>query len=130
MSRTVLNFFVDFALLVITTALLATGVVLRFVFPAGTEARGWTLWGWGYDAWSSFQFVLLAVVALVILLHVMLHWSWVCGVVITRLLRRKRSGAAGDDGSQTLYGVATLIVLLHVVGALVAAASLTIRAPV
>lgn len=129
MSRTVVNFFVDLALLLITTALLWTAVVLRFVFPAATEATGWTLWGWGYDDWANFQFALLCVIALTILLHVMLHWSWVCGVVVTRLLRRKKRGATPDEGSQTIYGVATLIVLLNVIGGLVAVAALTIRSP-
>jgi len=130
MSRTVVNFFVDLALLLITSTLLWTAVVVYFVFPPGTDAAGWTLWGFGYDDWTSFQFVLLCVVALAILLHVMLHWSWVCGVVVTRLLKRKKSGATADDGSQTIYGVATLIVLLNIIGALVALASLTIRPPV
>ncbi|MBX3411248.1 MAG: DUF4405 domain-containing protein [Pirellulales bacterium] len=128
MSRTVLNFLVDLALLLITTTLLWTAVVVHFVFPPGTDAAGWTLWGLGYDDWTTLQFSLLCVVALTILLHVMLHWSWVCGVVITRILKRKKAGGT-DDGSQTIYGVATLIVLLNVIGGMVALASLMIRPP-
>ena len=88
LSRTVFNFLLDSMLLVVTSVLLFTGAVLRFVFPAPTAAAGWTLWGQGYDAWANFQFMLLAVIALAILLHVMMHWSWVCGVVVTKLLRR------------------------------------------
>ncbi len=128
-SRTVFNFLLDTTLLVITSALLFTGAVLRFVFPAPTAAAGWTLWGQGYDAWANFQFMLLAAIALAILLHVMMHWSWVCGVVITRLLRRSAREANVDDGSRTLWGVGMLIVLVNLIGALVGLAYLMIQGP-
>src|SRR5690348_8637128 len=61
MSRTVVNFLLDTILLTIVVALLFTSAVLRFVFPAPTIARGWRLWGHGYDAWANFQFMLLTV---------------------------------------------------------------------
>jgi hypothetical protein len=54
------------------------------------------------DQWATVQFALVAVLALGILLHVMLHWNWVCSVVATRLARDKK--AKLDEGSQTLYG--------------------------
>ena len=128
-SRTTFNFLLDTVLLVITSALLFTGAVLRFVFPAPTSASGWTLWGQDYDAWSSFQFVLLAIIAMAILLHVMMHWSWVCGVVVTRLLRRPARAANIDDGSRTLWGVGMLIVLVNLIGSLVGVAYLMIQSP-
>ncbi len=60
-----------------------------------------------------------------ILVHVMLHWSWVCNVIASALAGKGRV----DEGMQTIYGVGLLIVLLNVVGITVAAAVLTIRAP-
>lgn len=128
-SRTTVNFWLDLALLVAFLAMAWVSVVLRFIFPAGTAATGWTLWGRGFDDWSAFQFVLLCIFSLGVLLHLMLHWSWVCGVVASRLSRWRGKSIRFDEGAQTLYGVGLLIVVLNVVGLLVAAAALTIQMP-
>jgi len=129
MSRTIVNFILDVVLLLITLTLIFTTAVLRFVFPAPTSSAGWTLWGSGYDGWANFQFVLMSLVAGAVVLHIMLHWSWVCGVVIAKLLRRPAREAKLDDGSQTLWGVAMLIVVLHLLAALVGIAYLTVQPP-
>jgi hypothetical protein len=121
-----INLLLDAALLVVFTALCFAAVVVRFVFPPGPAAAGWTLWGLDYDAWGGIQFGLVAVLAGGILVHVMLHWSWVCNVIASRLARR---GGRVDDGLQTIYGVALLIGLLLAVGTALAVAVLTVRGP-
>jgi len=128
-SKTVVNFAVDAFLLLLVVALLFSAAVLRFVFPAPSDSAGWTLWGFDYDAWSSFQFVLVAILGLAILLHVMLHWAWVCGVVATKILRRSAGKAKIDDGEQTLWGVGMLIVVVNVLGVLVGLAYLMLQGP-
>jgi len=128
-SKTVLNFIVDGVLLSLVVSLLLTAAVLRFVFPAPSMSTGWILWGFDYDAWSNFQFGLVAVIGLAVLLHVMLHWSWVCGVVINKVLRRSGRGAKRDDGQQTLWGVGMLIVVVNFIGLLLGLAYLTIQSP-
>ena len=128
-SRTTINFLLDAALLAVFLMLVWVSVVLRFVFPAGTAAAGWLLWGRGFDDWSAFQFSLLCMFALGVLVHLMLHWSWICGVVSSRVSRWRGRAVRLDDGTQTLYGVGLLIVVLNVVGLLIAAAALGIRAP-
>ena len=127
MSRTVVNFLLDTALLVAFSCLIVTGTIVRFVFPPFHEAKAWRLWGLGYDEWVSLEFAALAILALGVLIHVMLHWSWVCGVMATRLSRDKK--AKLDGGTQTLYGVGLLIVVLNVIGLAVAAAALSIQPP-
>lgn len=122
MSRSAVNFVLDTVLLIAFCALVVCATIVRFVFPPGTVAAGWTLWGWTYDQWSALQFAMVATLALGFTLHVMLHWSWVCGFVAQRLGRKKI-----DDGAQTLYGVGLLIVVFHILGAFIAAAALTIR---
>jgi hypothetical protein len=122
-----INLVLDMALLVAFVLLCIAAVIVRFVFPPGPAAKGWTLWGFDYDAWNGIQFGLLAALAVGILVHVMFHWSWVCNVLASRFLR-SRSGKI-DDGLQTIYGVGLLIVLLNVIGITVAAAMLTIRGP-
>lgn len=121
-----INLLLDTVLLVAFTALCFAAVVVRFVFPPGPAAAGWTLWGLDYDAWGGIQFALLAILAGGILVHVMLHWSWVCNVVASRLAGR---GARVDDGLQTIYGVGLLIGLLLAVGTALAFATLTVRGP-
>ena len=120
-----INLALDIALLVAFVGLCTAAV--RFVFPPGPGAKGWSLWGLDYDAWNGIQFGILAVLAVGILVHVMFHWSWVCNVVASRLSGDKR--ARVDDGMQTIYGVGLLIVLLNVIGITVAAAMLTIQGP-
>jgi hypothetical protein len=126
MSRTVVNFMLDAALLGAFLLLIVVSAVVRFVFPPATTAAGWRIWGFGYDDWSGLQFALVAVLTLGILVHVMLHWSWVCGVVASRVFGRK---GKVDEGAQTLYGVGLLIVVCNVLGLLIAAAALAIREP-
>jgi hypothetical protein len=110
-SKTTLNFWLDCFLLVAFLSLVWVTAVLRFLFPAGAAADEWSLWGWKVEQWRDVQFVVLCVLSLAVLLHVMLHWSWVCGVAARHL--RSRS-AVRNDGSQTLAGVAVLLIVLHV----------------
>jgi uncharacterized protein DUF4405 len=127
MSRTLVNFVLDSMLLAAFTVLIWSSMIIRFVFPPGPDAKGWLLWGLAFDHWETLQFAMVAVLALGVLIHVMLHWNWVCGVIATRLARDKK--AKIDEGSQTLYGVALLIVIFNVLGLAVAVAALTIHRP-
>ncbi|MGD9637165.1 MAG: DUF4405 domain-containing protein [Pirellulales bacterium] len=129
LTRTDVNFWLDFLLLVLFLALCTLSVILEFIFPVGPQADGWLLWGYGYGEWSRIRFLVLAVMAAAIVLHVMLHWSWVCGVVASRLGAKKSGGAAHDDPSRTLWGVGLLIVAVNLIGLVVALAALTIQSP-
>jgi uncharacterized membrane protein len=92
--------------------------MLQVVFPAPTAAAGWELWGLSYNQWHDAEFFSLCLFALLVLVHVMLHWNWVCSVMDTQVLRKSRP----DEGMQTIYGVATRIgLLMIVVGAIIAA---------
>jgi hypothetical protein len=130
-TRTDINFFLDTALLVVFSALVWVSVVIRFIFPAASVAERWTLWSWSLDQWLGVQFILLATLTLGIVLHLMLHWTWVCGVVSSRLLPRKGgSKRLMDDGSRTIFGVGLMIVLFNILGIALAWAALSIRAPI
>jgi Domain of unknown function (DUF4405) len=129
-SRTDVNFWLDFALLLLFLAVCTLSVILEFIFPSGPRADSWLLWGSDYAEWSRIRFVLLATMAAAVVLHVMLHWTWVCGVIASRLGAKKSGAAAHDDPSRTLWGVGMLIVVVNLVGLIVAVAALTIEAPV
>lgn len=121
-----INFWLDAGLLVTAAFVGWVSVMMRVVFPAPTFSAGWTLWGLTYNQWHDLQFGSICFCALVILLHVMLHWNWVCSVIGAQILR---SGRRPDDGMQTIYGVATLIVLLSVILSGIIAAVLTVKSP-
>ena len=44
----------------------------------------------------------------------MLHWNWICSVIATQILRTR---SRPDEGMQTIYGVATLLAVLHIIAA-------------
>lgn len=125
-SISVINFWLDASLLTILCALGWVSATLQIVFPAPTTADGWTLWSLSYDQWRDIQFVILCLLALGIVVHVMMHWNWVCSVIAAQIVR---SRSRPDDGMQTIYGVATLIVLFHVIAAAVIAALLSVHQP-
>jgi hypothetical protein len=129
MSRTTLNLLVDIALLVVFLAVVWTGVVVRYLFPQPMYSQGWRLWGLTLSDWLNAHTAALGVMALVVLLHVMLHWSWVCGVLVTRWTHDKSAANKLDDGTRTLWGVGLLIALLLSLGLLTALAALTIQPP-
>jgi hypothetical protein len=128
-SWTIINFWLDAALLVVFLLLVWISFVLRFVFPRGTSAAGWTLWGYGYDDWANLQFGTLSVLMVGILVHVMFHWTWVCGVITSRFLSRKAKPPRWDDGTRTLVGVGLIVAIVNVLGALMALSVLMIRPP-
>jgi len=129
LSRTDINFWVDATLLLIFMVLLWSAVIVQYVFPPGPNAAGWLLWGWDQTQWSQLNFGVLCLFTLGVLLHVMLHWPWVCNVAARTLRRGDQSKSKLDDGTRTLIGVGALIVILHVIGLGIAAAWLTVRPP-
>lgn len=80
MNRTGINLAVDLAVAALFLALIATGFILGFALPPGTN-KNLCLWGLSrheignIHLWISFAFLG------VVLLHVCLHWSWVVAVV-------------------------------------------------
>jgi hypothetical protein len=99
---------------------------VQFVFPPGTGARGWALWGTDFNQWSSLQYGLICGFGFASTIHIMLHWSWVCGVIARKLLHQRE---LPDDGIRTVYGVGLLIVLLLSGATVVGIAMMSIKMP-
>jgi hypothetical protein len=126
LSRTLVNFWLDVILMLVFTVHSIASVIVQFVFPPGVAAKGWMLWGLNYGQWCSLQFGMLSLLGFGIVVHVMLHWTWICGVMTRKILNRRE---LPDDGIRTLYGVGLLIILLASGAAVVGFAMLTIRMP-
>jgi len=130
MPRTLINFWLDALLLALFLTTLWATFVIRFIFPPGTLAAGWTLWGANFDQWLEFQFVAFCLFAMAILVHVMLHWTWVCGVIAGRFLRQRNGKKRlWNDGQRTLLGVGLMVLVFNLLGLGFAAAVLMVRAP-
>lgn len=131
LTKTDINFCLDTFLLTVFLILCWSTVVVRYVFPPATKSAGWTLWGMDYLVWTDIQFFVLCAMAAAVLLHVMLHWPWVCGVVSNRLRNRKPPAAPRKfyNSSRTLWGVGLLIVIFNILGLAIAAAALSIQGP-
>ena len=130
LNRAAINFLVDCLLLVVLVSVLGLSAVLEFVFPPGTQAAGWSLWGLGYDGWGRVRAGVLGVFVLCVLLHLILHWTWICGFVVSRFARRAgQSAKLPPDGIRTLYGVSLLIGILTLICAIVGIAKFAVVAP-
>ena len=120
-SWSVINFALDLVLFLVFVLLCWLAALTQFVFPSGATGASWRLLGGSVETWRNFQFAVLCVLAGGILIHVMLHWTWVCGIVESKFLARvggKR--VTSDDGKRTLVGVillaATLLIVLAGLG--------------
>ena len=125
-SRATLNFWLDSGLMVLFISLAIVATIVQFVFPPGTGARGWALWGMDFNQWSSLQYGLICAFGFASVIHVMLHWSWVCTIVTRKLLKQTETP---DDGIQTILGVGLLIGLLLISALIVGTAMMTIQMP-
>lgn len=129
--QTMINFVLDTILLVNFVMLVWVAVIVQFIFPPAIAANGYTLWGLDLGQWMDLQFGVLAVFCLGILLHLMMHWTWVCGVIGSRLFRGRDGKKRNmDDGQRTILGVGLMIVLLNIMGLGIALAALAIRSPI
>ncbi|MFO0916829.1 MAG: hypothetical protein U0872_00740 [Planctomycetaceae bacterium] len=122
---TIINFWLDVALLALFLVQCGIFAVLHAVFPRGAGGD-WTVWGASPLDWSEMLFRVFCVFSAGIVLHLMLHWDWICGVVATRLLHRK---AGKDDGSYTLIGVGILVLLVHLLAGGILAARMALVGP-
>ncbi len=99
--------------------------VLHVVFPRGA-GNDWKIWGATPLDWSEALFTLYCVFSVGVIVHVMFHWAWICGVVATRLLGRK---AGRDDGTHTLIGVGVIVFLIHLLMGGILVARMALVAP-
>lgn len=129
LSRPAWHFVVDVLLFLLLLILIGVSALVQFIFPPPTEAKGWSLWGCDYNAWSALRFFTLSLFAVMTIVHLMLQWGWVCSFVSSRISRFLGRRVVLRPAVRTLYGVALLIFVLTLLGALLFAAELMIQGP-
>lgn len=125
-TRTLINFWLDAALLAGLVVVVWVSTMLRVIFPSPAAAAGWTLWGLTFDDWFAVQYYALCGFVLLAIEHLVLHWNWVCSVLAAQVLRGRNRP---DEGVQAVYGVATFIGIMVVMLALMIAALLMVKGP-
>lgn len=80
MKRTFVNLLTDLSAALLFLAMLATGFVLRFPLPPGTN-KALSLWGLTRHQWGGVHFWISGALLAVLLVHLALHWQWVVSVV-------------------------------------------------
>jgi hypothetical protein len=123
MRKLTVNFVVDLAACVAMILLAATGLIIRYVLPAGSGGRGGgsqlLLWGFGRHDWGALHFWLSVALGVLIVLHIVLHWSWVCATTRRHLPSFAQWPSSTSKTVQNLFGVgglcaATLLTLAFV----------------
>ncbi|HOB75441.1 MAG TPA: DUF4405 domain-containing protein [Phycisphaerae bacterium] len=107
MRRSRLNFWIDTLALFAMLGLIATGWVIYYTLPAGSGGHGrgaaWTLWGWSRHDWGNLHFWLAVGMVGLLLVHLVLHWGWICAMTQSLL--------PGGNGGTKRLGTATRTIL-------------------
>jgi hypothetical protein len=89
MKRSTLNFFVDLISFVTLVGMVLTGIIMKYILPPGTGACGIgfrggrgeeqvrDLWSMTRHEWGQVHFDLAVLFAILMVLHIILHWTWV-----------------------------------------------------
>jgi len=129
MKRNTFNFWIDIISFLVFFLLILTGLLIYYVLPPcgnctgenTAGAAGSVLWGLDRHNYGAIHFYLsLATIALMVL-HVALHWSWVCQTCC-HLLGLKSL----PPDQQNLYGTVFLSALILATVALLYLAKLQV----
>lgn len=118
MRRSFLNWLIDFALFVAVLGLLLTGLLIEFILPPGSH--GDAVWSLSRHAWGEIHFWFAVAMIAVALLHVILHWGWVCTVAMKLL---DRTAVAPKRLQRHVAGAIVVALLLLIVGGFLLAAA-------
>jgi hypothetical protein len=89
MKRVTVNFVVDLVSFVDLLGLAFTGIIMKYILPPGTGGCGRLLsGGWGREhikelwsmtrhEWGRIHFYLALLFVALIVVHIILHWSWI-----------------------------------------------------
>jgi len=121
MNKLLVNILTDLLAAIALTVMVATGIVIWFILPPGTN-RTHSLWGVLRHEWGTVHATASVVLLAAITLHVVLHWRW----LVTNLCKRAGLGAwAARHGR--LAGAVVVLLLVVPLGVFSLAAALSAR---
>ncbi|MGD8276654.1 MAG: DUF4405 domain-containing protein [Gemmatimonadota bacterium] len=111
MRKGTANYILDFLSLVAMLAIAATGLLMKYVLPPGSS--GQSVWGLGRHDWGGIHFWLAAALILLVVVHLALHWVWVCastrGIALRRPPRARTRGRRDTALGFILLACTTLV---------------------
>jgi hypothetical protein len=116
LRRATLNFIVDSTTLLVALAMIATGLLIRFILPPGSGERV-NLWGLGRHNWGDIHFWLAVGLVVFALIHVSLHWSWACATASCWLRSRYADSHPASRLKRNLVGIGLLVAITVSFGA-------------
>ena len=125
MNRNRLNLFVDAVTAIGVLGLVTTGLLIYFVLPPAVGQGRAVVVGMNRHDWGEVHFWIAMGVLLLLLVHMVLHWQWVCTMccrAFTRRTTQKRTRAFAGV-------VALLVVVTLIVGLLACADAIKIEQP-
>jgi hypothetical protein len=79
--KNTLNFIVDLAALLAIFAMVGTGLIMKYTLPPGSGGKGLVLWSMTRHEWGAVHFWASVALGALLIIHVALHWQWVCGTI-------------------------------------------------
>lgn len=80
MNRTLVNIIIDLIAALLFIGMIATGYLLRFPLPPGTN-KTLILWGLSRHQWGDVHFWISLGLLVIMLVHLALHWNWIVTVI-------------------------------------------------
>ena len=89
MKRSSLNFIVDLVSFIDLLGIVFTGLIMEYILPPGTGGRGRDfhggqgreqikdLWSMTRHEWGDIHFGLAVLFVALMIVHIILHWSWI-----------------------------------------------------
>ena len=108
MKRILDNLQVDVMAAVLMVAMIATGYILRFPLPPGSN-KSLSLWGLTRHSWGTVHFWISLGLLVLVVVHVCLHWQW---VVVS--VKRRLWGTTSPSKSNFISGLLTASVIMAV----------------
>jgi len=109
MKRNTANFILNLLAFFVLWAMVLTGYLIKFVLPPRMGYRGLSLAGWDRHQWGELHFILSLIFLILMILHLILHWKWICGTVVFWV---KHSSML----SRRMRWIAAIVALLLILG--------------
>jgi len=100
MRKPELNFIVDVVAFFLFLCLISTGLLIYFIIP---PASGLSVWGMGRHEWGEFHFWVALTFLLFMVVHFILHWTWI---------KTKVKGSSKDHHISRTRSIIAILVIL------------------
>jgi hypothetical protein len=115
-KRNTVNYATDGLTLLTLLGVASTGLLLKFVLPPGSGRTSLELLGMSRHEWGDVHFWTTVALGAVLLLHIALHWNWVCGMT-HKILTRRTSRIS--EGARAAWGVVSLALIVGLLAGVV-----------